>query len=85
MKKIYNVVVSYRGFDPARDKNILSSLERRDRRLFGGSGFSFVDGSRDLSFDTYHKEIAKRLQTNLRNVLKKNKIRGRVEIFSGDI
>ena len=85
MKKIYNVVVNIRGFNRERDNVILRSLERRDRRLFSGSGFSFVDGSRDLNFDTYNKEIAKRLQTNLRNVLKQNKIRGRVEIFSGDI
>jgi hypothetical protein len=84
MKKIYNVTASYRGFSRERDDVILYSLDRRDQRLFGGTGFSFGDGWRDLFFDTYNEKIAKRLQTNLRKVLKQNKIRGRVEIFSGD-
>lgn len=76
-----DVIVEFVGFDPARDAKILRSLERRDRRLFTGSGFSLFDDVRDMSFSTCKPEIAKRLQTNLRKVLKNKHIRGSVRIW----
>lgn len=82
--KIFNVVVNVRGFSRERDDMILKSLERRDRRLFNGSGFSFFNGTRDLGFETYKKDIAERLQKNLRAALKKNKIRGSVKIWTDE-
>lgn len=81
MKKIFNVVLTYRGFSHEIDDEILANLERRDRRLFGGTGFSFLDGGRDLVFDTYRKEIAERLQKNLRKAAKKCHIRAKVQIW----
>ena len=82
--KTFNVVVNVRGFSRERDNLILSELERRDRRLFSGGGFSFFDGTRDLSFTTFKKDVAQRLQKNLRTVLKKIKTRGSVKIWSDD-
>lgn len=79
--KRFTVVVTMRGYDNEREDRLLRSLERRDRRLEGGRGFSFIDGSRDISFDTTKSEIAKRLQSNLRKALKENRIRGSVTIF----
>lgn len=81
---MHSVVLTYNGYDLAKDDMIISSLDRRDRRLFGGSGYDCFDGKRDLGFRTHKKEIAKRLQKNLRKALKKNKIRGKVEIFIDD-
>lgn len=78
------VFLKYKGYSSAKDDMIMSSLDRRDRRLFSGSGVCCWDGTRDLSFSTHKKEIAKRLQKNLRKALKENKIRGRVEIFIDD-
>jgi hypothetical protein len=80
--KYFDVIVEFNGFNPARDQKILRSLERRDRRLFTGTGFSFFDDVRDLSFSTSKPEIAKRLQQNLRKILKNKHIRGSVRIWS---
>jgi hypothetical protein len=81
MKK-FDVIVEFNGVDHVRDAKILRSLARRDRRLFSGSGFSLFDDVRDLSFSTSRQEIAKRLQQNLRKVLKNKHIRGSVRIWS---
>lgn len=80
--KRFTVVVNMRGFDSERDDRLVSSLERRDRRLEGGREFSFFDGSRDILFDTTKPEIAKRLVNNLRKALKANRIRGSVKMFN---
>lgn len=81
---MHSVVLTYNGYDRAKDDMIMSSLDRRDRRLFGGSGYGCFDGKRDLGFYTHKKEIAERLQKNLRKALKKNKIRGKVQILSDE-
>lgn len=80
----YLVVLTYRGYSNQLDKAILQSLERRDRRLFGGSGFSFLDGGRELCFDTFKKEIADRLTKNLQKSLKQNHVRGKVKVYKDD-
>lgn len=80
--KTFDVIVEFNGVDHARDAKILRSLDRRDRRLFSGSGFSFFDDVRDLSFSTCRQEVAQRLQQNLRKVLKNKHIRGSVRIWS---
>lgn len=79
--KTFEVVVTYSGYDREKDNKILSSLERRDRRLFSGTGFNLLDGGRDLFFVTCKKEIAERLQKNLRNAVKKNRFRAKVSIL----
>lgn len=79
--KNFSVVLTYSGYDWDTDNAILSQLERRDRRLFGGSGFSFLDGGRDLCFDTSKKEIAQRLKKNLLKAANKHYIRAFVEII----
>lgn len=81
MKFVYEVVVSVNGFDSQRDKKILTSLENKDRRLCRGMGFSLIDGRRDIFFFTHKKEIAKRLEKNLRSALKTVRIRGKVQTF----
>lgn len=81
MKK-FIVVLTYSGYSRDVDEEIFSNLERRDKRLFRGSGYSFLNGGRDLSFDTSKKEVAERLQNNLRKAVKKCKIRARVKIHS---
>jgi hypothetical protein len=80
--KQFDVIVEFNGVDHVRDAKILRSLDRRDRRLFSGSGFSLFDDVRDLSFSTSRQEIAKRLQQNLRKILKNKHIRGSVRIWS---
>lgn len=82
--KRFTVVVNMRGYNNERDDRLVDSLERRDRRLEGGRGFSFGDGSRDILFDTTKAEIAKRLVKNLRKALKANRIRGSVEIIDNE-
>lgn len=82
--KRFTVIVNMRGYNNERDDRLVSSLERRDRRLEGGRGFSFFDGSRDILFDTTKAEIAKRLVKNLRKALKANRIRGSVEIVDNE-
>lgn len=80
--KQFDVIVEFNGVDHVRDAKVLRSLDRRDRRLFSGSGFSLFDDVRDLSFSTSRQEIAKRLQQNIRKVLKNKHIRGSVRIWS---
>lgn len=80
MKTRYTVVCSYVGYSREIDDAILGELESRDRRLFGGSGFSSTDGRRELIFDTIKLEIAQRLQTNLRKAAKTAHYRVRVTI-----
>jgi len=82
--KNFDVIVEFKGIDLNRDEKILRSLDRRDRRLFAGSGFSLFDDVRDLSFSTAREEVAKRLQQNLRKILKNKHIRGSVRIWSED-
>ena len=82
--KNFDVIVEFKGVDFDRDQKVLRSLDRRDRRLFAGSGFSLFDDVRDLSFSTAREEVAKRLQQNLRKVLKNKHIRGSVRIWSED-
>ena len=80
--KWFDVIVEFQGADLARDEKVLQSLDRRDRRLFSGSGFSLFDDVRDLSFSTCKPEVAERLKNNLRKVLKNKHIRGSVRIWS---
>lgn len=80
--KWFDVIVEFQGVDLARDEKVLQSLDRRDRRLFSGSGFSLFDDVRDLSFSTCKPEVAERLKNNLRKVLKNKHIRGSVRIWS---
>lgn len=82
--KNFTVVLSMRNFDRERDELVVGSLERRDRRLFGGTGFSLFDGTRDLFFDTTKPEIALRLRSNIRKALKKLHIRGKVRIYKDE-
>lgn len=79
--KWFDVIVEMHGADRERDEKILYSLERRDRRLLSGSGFSLFDDIRDISFTTCKPEIAERLKNNLRRVLKNKHIRGSVRIW----
>lgn len=82
--KWFDVIVEFRGADRERDEKVLYSLDRRDRRLLSGSGFSLFDDIRDISFTTCRPEIAERLKNNLRRVLKNKHIRGSVRIWSED-
>lgn len=43
---IYTIVVSYSGFDSKFDDKIKKIAQRN----IGGSGYSMIDGKRDLSF-----------------------------------
>lgn len=82
--KWFDVIVEFHGADRERDEKVLYSLDRRDRRLLSGSGFSLFDDIRDISFTTCRPEIAERLKNNLRKVLKNKHIRGSVRIWSED-
>ena len=82
--KWFDVIVEFHGADRERDEKVLYSLDRRDRRLLSGSGFSPFDDIRDISFTTCRPEIAERLKNNLRKVLKNKHIRGSVRIWSED-
>lgn len=88
MKKVegyepqYHIVFSQYGLNRDLNLDVLEVLERRDRRLFITNSYPYcgTHNRRDLLFVAYKKEVAERLQTNLRKIVKDKHLRAGVKI-----
>jgi hypothetical protein len=79
----YTVFVTFKN-KQEREKLFLSSLERRDRRLLSSWVTDITDDVSDLTFSTTKLDVARRIQSNTRSILKNNRFAGKVQIASWD-
>ena len=79
----YTVTLSQYGLGRDLNKDILYSLEPKDRRLFITNSYPYcgTDNKRELYFYTTKKQIAERLKSNLQKIVKKKSLRAGVKIY----
>lgn len=80
----YTIILTQRGLGRDLNRDILDCLEPKDRRLFITNSYPYcgINNIRELYFCTRKKHIVERLQSNLRKLVKKKKLRAGVKISS---